>query len=63
MRERDESASEHYFASLPQDTYSILHYMRPQFRFLIYSTLGWMMSVFVLVRGKLSGFLVMRKKW
>jgi hypothetical protein len=36
MRERDESASEHYFASLPQDTYSLLHYMRRQFRFLIY---------------------------
>ncbi len=36
MRERDESANEHYFASLPQDTCSILHYMRPQFRFLIY---------------------------
>jgi hypothetical protein len=36
MRERDESANEHYFASLPQDAYSVLHYMRPQFRFLIY---------------------------
>ena len=36
MRERDESANEHYFASLPQDACSVLHYMRPQFRFLIY---------------------------
>ena len=36
MRERDESAGEYYFASLPQDACSILHYMRPQFRFLIY---------------------------
>jgi hypothetical protein len=36
MRERGVSANEHYFASLPQDTCSILHYMRPQFRFLIY---------------------------
>jgi hypothetical protein len=36
MRGRDESANEHYFASLPQDTCPILHYMRPQIRFLIY---------------------------
>jgi hypothetical protein len=36
MRERDESANEYYFASLPQDACSVLHYMRPQFRFLIY---------------------------
>ena len=36
MRERDESADEYYFASLPQDAFSVFHYMRPQFRFLIY---------------------------
>jgi hypothetical protein len=36
MRERAESANEYYFASLPQDACSVLHYMRPQFRFLIY---------------------------
>ncbi len=36
MRERDKFANEYYFASLPQDACSILHYMRPQFRFLIY---------------------------
>jgi hypothetical protein len=36
MRERDESADEYYLASLPQDACSVLHYMRPQFRFLIY---------------------------
>jgi hypothetical protein len=36
MRERGESANEHYFDSLPQDACSVLHYMRPQFRFLIY---------------------------
>jgi hypothetical protein len=36
MRECGESANEHYFASLPQDACSVLHYMRPQFRFLIY---------------------------
>ena len=39
MRERGESANEHYFASLPQDACSVLHYMRPQFRFLIYAGL------------------------
>jgi hypothetical protein len=36
MRKRDESSGEHYLAILPEDGYSILHYMRPQFRFLIY---------------------------
>jgi hypothetical protein len=36
MREREESADKYYFASLPQDALSVLHYMRPQFRFLIY---------------------------
>jgi hypothetical protein len=36
MRERGESATERYFVSLPQDACSVLHYMRPQFRFLIY---------------------------
>jgi hypothetical protein len=36
MRERAESANEYYFASLPQDACSVLHYMCPQFRFLIY---------------------------
>jgi hypothetical protein len=36
MRERGVSANEYYSASLPRDTCSILHYMRPQFRFLIY---------------------------
>ncbi len=36
MREHGESANERYFASLPQDACSVLHYMRPQFRFLIY---------------------------
>jgi hypothetical protein len=39
MRERGESVNEHYFASLPQDACSVLHYMRPQFRFLIYAGL------------------------
>ena len=61
MRERGVSANEHYYVSLPQDACSILHYMRPQFLFLIY--MGWMMSVSVLMRGKLSDFFVMRKKW
>jgi len=36
MRERAESANEYYFASMPQDACSVLHYMHPQFRFLIY---------------------------
>jgi hypothetical protein len=36
MRERNESANEYYFASLLQDACSVLHYMRSQFRFLIY---------------------------
>ena len=36
MRERDESSGEYYLATLTQDARSILHYMRPQFRFLIY---------------------------
>ncbi len=36
MRRRDESSGEHYLAILPEDGCSILHYMRPQFRFLIY---------------------------
>jgi len=35
MRERDESSDEYYLVILPQDACSILHYMRPQFRFLI----------------------------
>jgi hypothetical protein len=36
MRDRDEPANECFIASLPEDARSILHYMRPQFRFLIY---------------------------
>ncbi len=36
MRERDEAADEYYLAPMPQDACSVLHYMRPQFRFLIY---------------------------
>jgi len=36
MRERDESSGEYYLATLTEDARSILHYMRPQFRFLIY---------------------------
>jgi hypothetical protein len=36
MRERDEFTDEYYLAPLPQDACSVLHYMRPQFRFLIY---------------------------
>jgi hypothetical protein len=36
MRWRNESSGEHYLAILPEDGCSILHYMRLQFRFLIY---------------------------
>ncbi len=36
MRERDKSSDEYYLAPLPQDACSVLHYMRLQFRFLIY---------------------------
>ncbi len=36
MRRRNESSGEHYLAILPEDGCSILHYMRPQFRYLIY---------------------------
>jgi hypothetical protein len=37
MRERNKPSGEHFLAILPEDCRSILHYMRPQFRFLIYS--------------------------
>ena len=36
MRERDESSGEYYLDILTEDARSILHYLRPQFRFLIY---------------------------
>ncbi len=36
MRERKKPSGEHFLAILPEDCRSILHYMRPQFRFLIY---------------------------
>jgi hypothetical protein len=36
MRERDESSGEYFLATLTEDARSILHYLRPQFRFLIY---------------------------
>jgi len=39
MRERDEFTDEYYLAPLPQDACSMLHYMPPQFRFLIYAGL------------------------
>ena len=37
MRECNKPSGEHFLAILPEDCRSILHYMRPQFRFLIYS--------------------------
>jgi hypothetical protein len=36
MRECNKPSSEHFLAILPEDCRSILHYVRPQFRFLIY---------------------------
>jgi len=36
MRERNKPSGERFLATLPEDCRSILHYMRPQFRFLIY---------------------------
>ena len=36
MRERNKPSGERFLAILPEDCRSILHYMRPQFRFLIY---------------------------
>jgi hypothetical protein len=36
MRERDESSGEFFLATLTEDARSILHFLRPQFRFLIY---------------------------
>jgi hypothetical protein len=36
MRERSKPSSEHFLVILPEDCRPILHYMRPQFRFLIY---------------------------
>jgi len=36
MRECNKPSSEHFLAILPEDCGSILHYVRPQFRFLIY---------------------------
>jgi hypothetical protein len=36
MRVRDESSGEYYLDILTEDCRSILHYVRPQFRFLIY---------------------------
>jgi hypothetical protein len=36
MRERDESPGEFFLATLTEDARPILHYLRPQFRFLIY---------------------------
>jgi len=36
MRERKRPSGEHFLAILPEDCRSIFHYMRPQFRFLIY---------------------------
>jgi hypothetical protein len=36
MRECNKPSGEHFLAILPEDCRSILHYVRPQFRFLIY---------------------------
>ncbi len=60
MKEISNPSRENYRAVLPEECLPVLHYMRPQFRFLIY--IGRMIRVLIL-KMNLSGFSTMRRRW